>query len=102
MDMIKTGHDVDGEGLSDNDSVFSNLPVGTGTGRDLGVQIVYLWNKRRGQMVSDFCVAGWMLSPLEEVLCDAKEGRTAESLTLLWIDCWENCIIVSQMMSWMW
>lgn len=79
MDMIETGHDVDREGLSDDDSVFSNLPVGTGTGRDLGVQIAYLWNKRRGQMVSDFCVAGWMLSPLEEVLCDAKEGRSAES-----------------------
>jgi hypothetical protein len=64
---------------SDDESVFSNLPKATDKGgRDLWSHIKYLWSKRNAKMESDFCIAGWMLSPLEEVMEDCSEGRTSQ------------------------
>lgn len=65
------------EGDSDEDSITS-LPEGT-TGRDLGRSIVALWKHRKQHMVSDFCIAGWLLSPLQEVMDDVKAGITSGS-----------------------
>jgi Protein of unknown function (DUF 659) len=81
MDMIEERHDGDDgddddDEDSDNGSIFDNLPNGRGTGKDLGAQIVYLWKVRKEKMVSDFCIAGWLLSPLEEVMGDVAMGRT--------------------------
>jgi hypothetical protein len=49
--------------------------TGTGFGKD----IITLWEKRRYCMASDFCIAGWMLSPLEEVMNDVKSGRDKDT-----------------------
>jgi hypothetical protein len=75
-DMVAEGHDEDGEGLSDDDNV-PELHVGSGTGKDFGKHIRTIWNKRKTQMVSDFCIAGWLLSPLEEVVMDVRSARTS-------------------------
>lgn len=77
-DMVAEGLEEDGEGYSDDDSRL-DLNVGVGTGRDFGQNIITLWNKRKGQMVSDYAIAGWLLSPLEDVMIDVKNGRTRES-----------------------
>jgi Protein of unknown function (DUF 659) len=79
MDMIEMGHESDGEGegLSDEDSNLNDLPSGNGGGKQLGSDITFLWNKRKRNMVSDFCIAGWMLSPLEDVMLDVSLSRAS-------------------------
>jgi hypothetical protein len=74
-DMLAEAYDdSDVEGDSDDDSVLGE----TNNGAELGQKIITLWNKRRGRMVSDFAIAGWLLSPLEEVMSDVKAGRAGE------------------------
>jgi len=40
---------------------------------NLGLHILRKWKKRRPKMVSDYCTAGWMLSPDPRVMKDVKE-----------------------------
>jgi Protein of unknown function (DUF 659) len=76
--MLADGYDEsDREGDSDEDST-PRLPYAT-TGRDLGRNIVNIWKKRKQNMVSDFCIAGWLLSPLEEVMVDVKACKTGDN-----------------------
>jgi hypothetical protein len=70
------GDESDVEAESDADSTVG-LPFAE-TGRDLGCNIVSLWKKRKENMVSDFCIAGWLLSPLEEVMMDVRTARSTE------------------------
>jgi hypothetical protein len=87
-DMLAAGHEGDtyyGEGDSDDGSDDAHyVPTGGNfsdgsTGKDFGQQLVTLWNHRRTNMESDFCIAGWFLSPLEEVMTDVKAGRTGQN-----------------------
>ena len=73
--MLAVGHDDDGEGNSDDESQLSVEEGNSGT--DLMDNILRLWNKRRVNMMSDFSIAGWLLSPLEEVMQDVKNNRIA-------------------------
>jgi hypothetical protein len=74
--MLAEGYDdSDGEGDSDVASI-NGLPYAS-TGRDLGRNIVTLWNRRKVNMVSDFGIAGWLLAPLQEVMEDVRANRTA-------------------------
>jgi hypothetical protein len=74
MSMITEGYDdSDGEGDSDDDS--HTLPY-AGTGRDLGRNILALWERRKVNMVSDFCIAGLLLAPLQDVMEDVRANRT--------------------------
>jgi hypothetical protein len=77
--LLVSGHDEgdeDGEGLSDDDSVLG-VDLGS-TGEQFGRSIVSLWRKRKVNMESDYCVAGWLLSPLEDVMCDVKASKTGD------------------------
>ena len=93
-DMLAAGNegDEDGEGDSDDESdvgiiLYDERYVPAGgnsinsgsTGKDFGRQLVTLWNHRRINMESDFCIAGWFLSPLEEVMTHVKVGRTGQN-----------------------
>jgi hypothetical protein len=75
--MLLAGHedDPDDEGISDDDS---DLGLGS-TGEQFGTNIRTLWAKRKVNMVSDFCIAGWLLSPLDEVMEDVKSARNVFS-----------------------
>lgn len=42
----------------------------------LGQKVIDIWQKRRDKLVSDFCIAGWLLSPMPEVRSDADENMT--------------------------
>lgn len=77
--MLLAGHedDPDDEGISDDDSDLG-LPFGP-TGEQFGTNIRTLWAKRKVNMVSDFCIAGWLLSPLDEVMEDVKSARNVFS-----------------------
>ena len=79
MDMTANddsdGYGGYGDGSDDESSVFRTLPPGTGTGKDFGAHILYLWNKRKENMVSDFAIAGWLLSPLGKVMEDVRLGQ---------------------------
>jgi hypothetical protein len=79
QNMLEQGHesDSDGEGGSDEEST-NGLPFAS-TGGELGCGIHDLWNRRKEQMVSDFCIAGWLLSPLDEVMEDVKVSRCGAS-----------------------
>jgi hypothetical protein len=66
--------DAGGEG-QESDSEASIVHVGTGTGSDFGKHILTLWNKRKTQMVLDYAIPGWLLSPLEDVLNDVRVER---------------------------
>ena len=67
------------QGYVDDDDDDEERDVGVTnatSGRDLGRSIMTLWNRRKVNMVSDFCIAGWLLSPLEEVMEDVRTNRT--------------------------
>jgi hypothetical protein len=38
----------------------------------LGDKVVNIWNKRRSSLVSDFAIAGWLLSPIPEIYDDSS------------------------------
>jgi len=42
------------------------------TTKTLGEKVIDLWNKRRDKLVTDFSIAGWLLSPLPEIRIDRK------------------------------
>ena len=44
--------------------------------KSLGDKVIDLWNKRRAKLVSDFAIAGWLLSPLHEIYEDSKTAMT--------------------------
>jgi hypothetical protein len=60
----------------DDPDDLSNLGLPKGlSGTELGSNIIELWRRRRTKLVSDFAIAGWLLSPLEEVRAHAKQYR---------------------------
>ena len=69
--------DTDDEEPQKDDPPSTSLPTGI-IGSDLGQNILQLWKKRRKKLVSDFAIAGWLLSPLEEVRQDVKANRTGD------------------------
>ena len=70
--MLAQGYDDDDDDDEERDVGVTNAT----SGRDLGRSIMTLWNSRKVKMVSDFCIAGWLLSPLEEVMEDVRTNRT--------------------------
>jgi len=44
--------------------------------KTLGEKVTDLWKKRRGKLVSDFAIAGWLLSPIPEIYDDSKLNMT--------------------------
>ena len=46
--------------------------------KTLGEQVQYLWMKRRHKLVTDFAIAGWLLSPLPDVYADSSLNMTGE------------------------
>lgn len=79
----------------DDDTVYSFTSSGSVKYPDtlrkgLGDHIVYLWEKRKLQLVSDFAVLGWMVSVVPEIMLDAKtynykeRERAENALKQLW------------------
>ena len=66
---VSNDDDDDPDDLSD-----LGLPKGL-SGTELGSNIIELWRRRRTKLVSDFAIAGWLLSPLEEVRGHVKQNR---------------------------
>lgn len=44
----------------------------------LGQKVVDIWHKRRSKLVSDYAIAGWLLSPIPEVFEDSKTCMRGE------------------------
>ena len=42
------------------------------TTKTLGQKVIDIWNKRRDKLVSDFSIAGWLLSPIPEIRQDSR------------------------------
>ncbi|MFN7263246.1 MAG: hypothetical protein ACK5TW_00035, partial [Cyanobacteriota bacterium] len=40
--------------------------------KTLGQKVIDIWQKRRPKLVSDFAIAGWLLSPIPEIFADSK------------------------------
>ena len=51
-------------------------------GRDLGNQVIKLWNKRRGHLVHSYSITAWMLSPIPEVMSDAANPSIDHNLVV--------------------
>ena len=47
-------------------------------GSNLGDEMIIQWNKRRQRLVHDYSIAGWILSPTEEIRRDSHENYTYE------------------------
>ena len=97
MDMIETGQD--GEGRTTTLSLVTchwvRVLVGTWEFKSctFGTSAGGRWCRTFASLVGCFLL--WRRS------CVMQKRVVLQSLTLLWIDCWENCITVSQIMSWM-
>ena len=65
---------------NDTESVASTDSEATchDTNESLGHQVAGLWSKRREKLVTDFSIAGWVLSPIPEVYNDCKRNMTGE------------------------
>lgn len=48
------------------------------TTKTLGQKVSEIWLKRRDRLVSDFAIAGWLLSPIPEVYRDSSSNQTGE------------------------
>jgi hypothetical protein len=46
--------------------------------KSLGEKVVEIWLKRRDRLVTDFAIAGWLLSPIPEVYRDSSSNQTGE------------------------
>ena len=57
---------------TDSDSVDQDTTAG------LGKKVKDLWFKRRDKMVTDFAIAGWLLSPIPEVYNDSSAHMTGD------------------------
>lgn len=44
--------------------------------KSLGQKVKDIWQKRRGKLVSDYAIAGWLLSPIPEIYEDSKTNIT--------------------------
>jgi hypothetical protein len=44
----------------------------------LGNKVIDIWKKRREKLVTDFAIAGWLLSPIPEVYEDSRLNMTGE------------------------
>jgi len=76
-DVFQDSKSNDDADDSDNDSDLRNIPNGI-TGNELVENIVQLWRKHRSSLVTDFAVAGWMLSPLDVVQNDVANNRDGD------------------------
>jgi hypothetical protein len=81
--------------VDDDASVHSYTTTGSYQVADtlragLGNHIVFLWEKRKPQLVSDFAVLGWLVSVVPEIRLDAKhyngeqQDRAEQALRQLW------------------
>mmetsp|Transcript_118603 Transcript_118603/g.232913 ORF Transcript_118603/g.232913 Transcript_118603/m.232913 type:complete len:602 (-) Transcript_118603:31-1836(-) len=60
---------------SDSNTEDSNAPAPETT---LGQKVIGFWKKRRDKLVCDFSIAGWLLSPMQEIRNDSDENMTGE------------------------
>ena len=51
-------------------------------GKDLGNLVINLWKKLRGHLVHSYAIAAWMLSPIPEVMSDAKKHTKEHRLVV--------------------
>ena len=48
------------------------------TTTSLGQKVIDIWNKRRNNLINDFTIAGWLLSPIPEVYDDSSTNAKGE------------------------
>ena len=75
----------DADLVSDDDDEEAELDESTDsdnldrdTTKTLGQKVVEIWLKRRDRLVTDFAIAGWLLSPIPEVYRDSSSNQTGE------------------------
>jgi hypothetical protein len=74
IDFIDDDEDID-------DSTDSESFDSTNITMSLGQKVGEIWLKRRERLVTDFSIAGWLLSPIPEVYDDSSSNQTGEHRT---------------------
>jgi hypothetical protein len=69
---LDDGDSVDTYDLSTSSEMEPSLRKG------LGDHMVFLWEKRKTQLISDFAVLGWLVSVVPEIILDAKSYNQSE------------------------
>jgi hypothetical protein len=64
--------EVEDDDSTDSDTVESAAP------KSLGKKVKDLWQKRRPKLISDFAIAGWLLSPIPEIYDDSSANMNGE------------------------
>jgi len=74
-DDIYTSSDCSDHDSDETDYSSDNITEANHTTTDkktLGDQVIDIWNKRRNELVTDFAIAGWLLSPIPEIYDDSS------------------------------
>jgi hypothetical protein len=70
MDLVQAADET--EDSSDSDTVYNDKT------KSLGQKVKELWLKRREKLVTDFAIAGWLLSPIPEIYKDSDDNMTGD------------------------
>eukprot|EP00428_Durinskia_dybowskii_P004068 CAMPEP_0170291710 /NCGR_PEP_ID=MMETSP0116_2-20130129/45948_1 /TAXON_ID=400756 /ORGANISM="Durinskia baltica, Strain CSIRO CS-38" /LENGTH=1013 /DNA_ID=CAMNT_0010543199 /DNA_START=29 /DNA_END=3070 /DNA_ORIENTATION=+ len=70
QDSVNSSHDHSDSSTDDSDN--STISA------SLGQKVVNIWKKRREKLVSDFAIAGWLLSPIPDVFEDSSSNMDGE------------------------
>jgi hypothetical protein len=71
--------DLSDEDMSDDESVAADYTAASAVSRDMK----RAWLHRRNSLVHSYSVAGWMVSPVEEIMEDAKEDHTGDDIRVV-------------------
>ena len=77
LDVDDDGHFEESD-EEDGTVSCSDDSAATGTEKSLGQSVVDIWMKRREKLVSDFAIAGWLLSPIPEIYKDSADNMTGK------------------------
>jgi hypothetical protein len=64
--------DDDAEDTTDSESVYSDAT------KSLGQKVKELWFKRREKLITDFAIAGWLLSPIHQIYDDSTRHMSGD------------------------
>ena len=82
--------DLDDDVTVDSFGTRSSRDMEPSLCRGLGEHMIFLWEKRKTQLISDFAVLGWLVSVVPEIILDAKSytheerERAERCLKQLW------------------
>jgi hypothetical protein len=74
--------DVEASNLDDSEEE-TDCDIDTAAESEVGRAMRRAWSRRRQSLVHSYSVAGWMLSPVEEIMEDAKANHSGDHILLV-------------------